>query len=393
MPPESISDHAMALRTLDPDAEDISDLEGLAQMIGQARVVCLGECAHFSAELTRLRDRLLRFLVRELGFTGFVLESGLPEGLTVDGWVHGGRGDLSQIARDGISYAFGRCAETHAQLAWMRAWNRAHPRRAVGFYGMDVPGWLVTPAPGVAACLARIPPAPGDEDLLAAADLGDPVGAPAPTAGGTGAPTGLAAQIAGLVARAEAAGDGLARQCARGAQAVVQFLEDGLYPGPGRNLRNEVMAENLRWILEREPRVLVGAHNVHLWRGPSFDATTTIAGLLGDELGDDLVVIGTSHGPGEVPTIDPATDPAERFYLPAPGGTVTPPPGTIDAVLDTVTDPMHLHDLRRTPAAALGGARALRAQRPGQTLVVDLDPAQAFDAVIHIRELTPAHGR
>ncbi|MGH3926867.1 MAG: erythromycin esterase family protein, partial [Pseudonocardiaceae bacterium] len=108
-----------------------------------------------------------------------MLESGLPEGLAVDDWVHGGPGNLAEIARAGITYAFGRCEEMHAQLGWMRDWNAAHEHR-VGFYGMDVPGGCANPGPGVAACLARIPPQPGDRELLAAADLGQPTRAPSP---------------------------------------------------------------------------------------------------------------------------------------------------------------------------------------------------------------------
>lgn len=157
------------------------------------------------------------------------------------------------------------------------------------------------PRARLAACLARLPPRPGDRELLAAAELGEPTRAPSPDAAGTtGASAGLSRGIAELAARAAAAGDELALQCARGAQRVIEFLAHGLYPGPGRNLRNEVMAENLCWILEREDRVVVSAHNVHLQRTPSFDGTAPIGSLLAPVLGDDLVVIGTTHGAGAV---------------------------------------------------------------------------------------------
>ncbi|MGB8995936.1 MAG: erythromycin esterase family protein, partial [Pseudonocardiaceae bacterium] len=93
--------------------------------------------------------------------------------------VDGGAGDLAEIARCGITWAFGRCEEMHAQLAWMCDWNTAneHP---VGFYGMDIPGWCTDPAPAVAACLNRLPARPGDRELLAAAELGEPTTVPLP---------------------------------------------------------------------------------------------------------------------------------------------------------------------------------------------------------------------
>ncbi|QUH01288.1 erythromycin esterase family protein [Saccharopolyspora erythraea] len=382
----SIRDVVFPLHTLDPDACDDSDLQVLRDVVGDARVVCLGESLHFASEFYRLRDRVLRFLVRELGFSAFVLESGLPEGLLVDDWVRGGPGDLAQVARRGITYAFGRCEEMHVQLRWMRSWNAAGKRK-LGFYGMDVPGWCADPGPGVAACLARLDPMPGDRELLAAADLGEPTGAPSPDAGGTtGAPAGLARKMAELTARASAVGDDLALQCARGAERVVEFLSHGLYPGPGRNLRNDVMADNLRWILDREDRIVVGAHNVHLQRAPSFDGTAPVGSLLAPVLGDDLVVIGTTRGAGPVPDLDLCADPARRFF--APGSESPPPPHSLDAVLDAAELPHHLVDLRRTPPETIGAATAMSAQNA----LVDLDPRQAFDAIIHVRRITPAHG-
>lgn len=92
MPAESVRDVAVPLHTVDPTADDDSDLAVLRQVIGDARVVGLGESAHFVSEFYRLRDRVLRYLVRELEFSAFVLESGLPEGLGVDDWVRDGPG-------------------------------------------------------------------------------------------------------------------------------------------------------------------------------------------------------------------------------------------------------------------------------------------------------------
>src|SRR5699024_12738617 len=95
----SIQEAAEPLRTLDPASADDSDLDAVRRVVRDARVVCLGESAHFTSELTRLRDRLLRVLVRVLGFSAFVLGSGLPVRLRVDEWVRDGRGELDAVAR------------------------------------------------------------------------------------------------------------------------------------------------------------------------------------------------------------------------------------------------------------------------------------------------------
>ena len=221
-------------------------------------------------------------------------------------------------------------------------------------------------------------------------ELPAPSVAPRPDASDTaGAPAGLHQRVAELVDRAAKSGDDLALQCARGALAVVNFLDHGLYPVPGRNPRNEVMAENLRWLLARDPhaRILLGAHNVHLQRSPSFDGSAPIGALLDNELGPDLVLIGTTRGSVAIPTIDPTAPAAHRYTLPT-GDAAPAPDHTLDALLDTA-GPLHLTDLRHLDPQQLTGITAMQG---AYGLDVDLDPGHAFDPIIHTRTTTAAHG-
>ena len=135
----SIQAAVAPLATTDPDASDTDDLEPLREIVADGRLVGLGETAHFCAELTRLRDRIMRFLATEMGFTTLALESGLSESLLVDHWLQDGPGELTTVARDGIGYGFGRCTEAHDQLRWMRAHNHVG-RGPISFVGVDVPG-------------------------------------------------------------------------------------------------------------------------------------------------------------------------------------------------------------------------------------------------------------
>jgi erythromycin esterase len=80
---------AVPLASLDPDAA-LDDLEPLRDLIGTARVVGIGESAHYVREYGLLRHRLVRFLVERMGFTVVAVESGFSEGLVVDRWIHGG---------------------------------------------------------------------------------------------------------------------------------------------------------------------------------------------------------------------------------------------------------------------------------------------------------------
>ncbi|GHI40583.1 hypothetical protein [Streptomyces violascens] len=53
-------------------------LQALGVMVGDAKVVGVGEATHGSHEFSALKDRLLRYLVEQKGCTAFALEiSGL----------------------------------------------------------------------------------------------------------------------------------------------------------------------------------------------------------------------------------------------------------------------------------------------------------------------------
>src|SRR5438128_5455347 len=72
----------MRINTLDPGA-GFSDLRALKPVIGQARVVALGE-THGTHELLRLRNRLFQYLVYESEFTAIAAESGVTESMLAE---------------------------------------------------------------------------------------------------------------------------------------------------------------------------------------------------------------------------------------------------------------------------------------------------------------------
>lgn len=265
------------------------DLAAVRATIGDARVVALGEVAHNITELNELRDLLFRELVEQLGFTALVLESGFAEGLAVGRWVEGGPGDVAEVARDGISYGFGRCPVVHEQLTWLREHG------GVRVYGMDLAGSSTSPGPAVRALLDRIPAAAGDLELRRRSDLGARREAAVRFAGlDQTARTALLADLITLAERGRAAGDPVAERCAA---ALEAFVAQQRFDGSGPYPRDVFMADTVRWVLEREERVLVSAHNGHVQRDP-LDGRLMLGGLLAPVLNDDLVVIGTTFTAG-----------------------------------------------------------------------------------------------
>jgi erythromycin esterase len=128
-----LSDEAVIpLSTLDP-AAPLDDLGWLDRVVGDARVVAIGESSHYNHEFLRLRHRLIRHLVEREGFGAVAMETGFVEGWLIDGWIGGGTGDLAHVMANGLTSLMGLWTETRALLEWLRE----HPVR---FYGIDLGG-------------------------------------------------------------------------------------------------------------------------------------------------------------------------------------------------------------------------------------------------------------
>ena len=77
-------DAAMPLTSTEPGG-GVVDLRPLAALLGEAKVVGLGESAHGVGELFTMKHRLIEFLVTELGFTTIAFEaSGRGQGVAID---------------------------------------------------------------------------------------------------------------------------------------------------------------------------------------------------------------------------------------------------------------------------------------------------------------------
>ena len=69
--------HATPVRSLDPGDEDFSDLEPLTEILGDARIVLLGEQTHYDALTFLAKTRLIKFLHQEMDFDVLAWESGI----------------------------------------------------------------------------------------------------------------------------------------------------------------------------------------------------------------------------------------------------------------------------------------------------------------------------
>lgn len=69
--------YAIPFRSIDPSDQDFADLQPLKEIIGDAKVVQLGEQSHGDGTCFETKIRLIKFLHQEMGFDVLAFESGL----------------------------------------------------------------------------------------------------------------------------------------------------------------------------------------------------------------------------------------------------------------------------------------------------------------------------
>lgn len=387
----------------------------LHALIGDARVVAIGEPAHGAHEPLALRNRLFRQLVEQAGFTVIALESGLTESRALDAYVQGGPGQAAQVAREGFTWGFGDYPENVALLQWMRDYNRsAAPERRLRIYGFDLSGGAAGGFPRasvaldrVLAYLRRVAPALARQPLQDAAPLAaafDPAAyAALPEAGRRRMTERLQAladwlqsERTALVAAASEDDHAWALRNAWTAQRLAEALAllpadptaAGITPEmhTAMSQRDLAMADNLQWILEREPgtaRVLVFGHNAHVGaasiRGGIWSELAQPPRMLGQHLRQRL-------GAGYV--VVPVVASRNAGGLPAAKAL----PGGLEETLAQVGPPAFLLDLRGAPAPAAAWLAQERPVRVNFVTETWLQPALAFDAVVYVETLHPAGG-
>jgi erythromycin esterase len=128
--------NSVAFTTDDPSFSD-GDLEPLRAMIGNARLVAVGEATHGTREFFRMKHRLFQYLVRQRAFDQFSIEASLPEALAVDRFVQTGVGDPAALVR-GMRFWTWSTEEVIDLVRWMRAWNAAGGQPQLRFTGFDM---------------------------------------------------------------------------------------------------------------------------------------------------------------------------------------------------------------------------------------------------------------
>lgn len=124
------------------NAANLSGYDPLLQMIGDARIVLIGEASHGTHEFYRERALITTRLIRELGFNFVAIEGDWPEARRVHRYVQGAGGNAREVM-DVFSvyptWMWGNEDALHF-VEWLRRYNDSlsDPTKKVGFYGLDL---------------------------------------------------------------------------------------------------------------------------------------------------------------------------------------------------------------------------------------------------------------
>lgn len=127
--------HAVPLATPEP-GRGFTDMQPLKKVIGNARIVALGEATHGTREFFQLKHRMLEFLATEMGFCIFSIEANMPEAYRLNDYVLTGKGDPKQLLK-GMYFWTWDTQEVLDMILWMREFNKSGKGR-VEFTGFDM---------------------------------------------------------------------------------------------------------------------------------------------------------------------------------------------------------------------------------------------------------------
>lgn len=382
------------------------DLEFLRDLVGDARIVALGENTHGTRDFFEMKARILRFLVEEMGFDTFAIEATWPEGLRLDRYVRTGEGDPASLLA-GLYFWTWNTEAVLEMIEWMRDHNEAGGD--LGFHGVDMqyPGmalhlvreYLGSVAParldfvtGKLDCLTRF--ANGPNGRRSGPPYREQTDAYRADCGAS-----LEEARALLVEnREEYETAGGADPYAIALQSLRVAYQYHLQ-AVGEQSRDESMAENTGWLSDRigpEGRIVLWAHNYHVSAQPGAQ------GFYQREIfGDDMVILGFTHEGGRFTAVGRTVGAsgAVRYTGLDSFDLDSPVEGSFEAYFAGAAAPRFVLDLRR-PLNAPGSAW-LSQPRPSRDIGCCYDPDRPqdfwrdtplpdwYDAVIHFESTRP----
>ena len=395
--------------------------EALEELIGDARIVLIGESSHGTHEFYEARAAITKWLIEQKGFCAVTAEADWPDAYRVNRYVRGlGDDTTPEEALRGFERFpawMWRNTVVRDFVGWLRRYNEGRgAERQCGFYGLDLYS-LHRSMQEVIAYLDNVDPVAAERARKryacfdhASADDGQAYGFAAAFGAGLSCEKQAIEQLVEMQrnALAYARRDGLlaedelfyAQQNAvtvRDAEVYYRSMFSGRVTS--WNLRDTHMAQTLDALLthlDRHPdgkpaRIVVWAHNSHVGDARATemgaDGQLTLGQLAREKFGGDTRLIGFTTYSGAVTAASDWGGPAERKVV------RTALNGSVEELFHETANPSFLV----SPMLSSAAAEPLSVVRLGRAIgVIYLPaterqshyfhnrPADQFDAIIHI---------
>jgi erythromycin esterase-like protein len=395
-----------------------TDLQPLIDMIGDAKVVLIGEASHGTHEFYQMRAQISRFLIEQKGFNGIAVEADWHSASSINDYVRGaGDANTPEAALqnfDRFPSWMWRNTDVRDFIRWLRDYNeQIEPEEIrIGFYGLDVYGMfgsiadviegLETIDPEAAErardryrCFQGFDENPQVYGYVAASDQERSCHLPATE------------QLMELVENPPHTPlEELALSLEQNARVVLnsEAVYRAMFEGQVStwNLRDEHMAETVDALmthLERQSgtaKLIIWAHNSHVGNAQATSMGArgefNIGQLMRERYGDDAVLVGFStYGGSVMAAHDWGEDPVVMRINPGM-------PGSYEALFHQVDMSAFLLMLRddEITATQLQDARLQRAigviyrpQTERFSHYFEVMLPDQFDAIMHIDQTTP----
>ncbi|MGB8389233.1 erythromycin esterase family protein [Mycobacterium sp.] len=406
------------------DAPDgVPPRETLEQLIGDARIVLIGESSHGTHEFYEARAAITKWLIEEKGFCAVAAEADWPDAYRVNRYVRGiGDDNSADEALSGFERFpawMWRNTVVRDFVDWLRTRNRLHEsngQRQAGFYGLDLYS-LHRSMHEVITYLDKVDPkaAARARERYAcfdhtSADDGQAYGFSAAFGAGPSCEDEAIEQLVDIQrnALAYAHRDGLLAEdelfyAEQNAQTVrdAEVYYRAMFSGrvTSWNLRDKHMAQTLEALLNHldrhhdvpSARIVVWAHNSHVGDARatevSADGQLTLGQLVRQRYGGQARLIGFSTYAGTVTAASEWGGIAERKAVrPALNGSIEELLHETGKNTFLVSALLSAQAAEPLSAVRLGRAIGViyRPETERQSHYFHVRPADQFDAMIHI---------
>lgn len=396
---EWLKEGAVPLKTVAP-GNGFRDMQPLKAIVGDSRIVALGEATHGTREFFQLKHRMLELLVEEMGFRIFAIEANWTEALLVNDYVLRGEGDAAK-ALAGMYFWVWNTEEVLAMIEWLRAYNLdpAHAEK-VQFLGFDMQFSHVALREAL-LYLDKVDPTYASETR----EQLQPLMRRQLMAGFGKLPLAergaIISRVVRLIERFDRRGaeyiEKSSQEQWRAARqnAVIVRQAAGMFESepPSFEARDRAMADNVAWILEQNPKdkIVLWAHNGHVGK-TNYGPYRTMGMFLGERYGPQMVVFGFSFNQGGFRAVKQGSGPIEFVVGPAMVG-------GLDETLASVGAPILAVDLRPVEGTVREWLDAKQRTRSiGAVYSEELEasyqqpisPRKTFDAVLFVENTTPS---